>query len=446
MRRPRSERIGMFWRFGSDERQPAGRGDGLVEGRVEPAVALGDEQRQSLDVGRPELRVEPPVEQLADHRMRRLELFEDRGVGRVAGLGPLALGQVQLVEEDLLELLGRAEIEVVADVEVDLRLQARHLARRTRRRAGPAPRGRWRRRRPPSRPGPGSAASRSRGRGGRDPASARAFSSGSRTASAASASRPTRTAAGTSPAGGSVTSSRSWATSAIVWLRSEALSRYAAICVSKATGSGVAAPPAMFATTSGLVSWPTTRAPDCEQQIAEPADGLVALGDQHAAVAAGQGERLRHAPHRPRVVHQQRGADLRPAGQPRRRLGRVRVRGVEAVHAASGPRPRPEAPRPGRPGRPPPPSAPRRAGASADARRPGRRGLGQPRRPEVHRELQPLALADERAACAASRESRRDRRASRPAGPAAPRRRRAPPARSRPRIAAPRRRRPPTRR
>jgi len=109
-------------------RKPAGGSDRLVEGRVEPTVAVGDKERQSLDVSRPELRVEPPVEQLADHRMRRLELFEDRGVGRVAGLRPLALGQVQLVEEDLLELLGRAEIEVVSDVEVDLRLQARHLA------------------------------------------------------------------------------------------------------------------------------------------------------------------------------------------------------------------------------------------------------------------------------------------------------------------------------
>ena len=60
--------------------------------------------------------------------MRRLEVFEHRRVGRIAGLRPLALGQVEFVEQDLLELLGRSEIEVVADIDVDLRLKAGHLA------------------------------------------------------------------------------------------------------------------------------------------------------------------------------------------------------------------------------------------------------------------------------------------------------------------------------
>ena len=51
----------MFWRFGSDAREAPGRGDGLVEQRVEPAVGP-EQRRQRLDVGRAELGVDPPVE------------------------------------------------------------------------------------------------------------------------------------------------------------------------------------------------------------------------------------------------------------------------------------------------------------------------------------------------------------------------------------------------
>ena len=107
-------------------RQATGRGDRLVEGRVEPPVG-GHQGRQRLDVGRAQLRVDAPLEQLVDHRVRRPELLEDRRVGRVAGLRALALRQVQLEEEDLLELLGAAEVELVADVDVDLLLEAGRL-------------------------------------------------------------------------------------------------------------------------------------------------------------------------------------------------------------------------------------------------------------------------------------------------------------------------------
>ena len=55
------------------------------------------------------------------------EVLEHGRVGRVAGLGPLALRQVELEEEDLLELLGAAEVELVADVDVDLGLEAGDL-------------------------------------------------------------------------------------------------------------------------------------------------------------------------------------------------------------------------------------------------------------------------------------------------------------------------------
>ncbi len=112
----------MFWRFGSDDDRRPGRGDGLVERRVEPPVRC-DEARQRLDVRRAELGVRPPLEEAVDHRVGRPELLEDRRIGRVAGLRPLALRQVELEEQDLLELLRAAEVELVADARVDLALE-----------------------------------------------------------------------------------------------------------------------------------------------------------------------------------------------------------------------------------------------------------------------------------------------------------------------------------
>jgi hypothetical protein len=93
---------------------------------VQPPVG-GQEPGQGLDVRAPQLGVEPPVEQLAHRRVSRAQLLEDGRVGRVAGLRPLARGQIELVEEDLLQLLGAPEVELVAHVGVDLPLQAGQL-------------------------------------------------------------------------------------------------------------------------------------------------------------------------------------------------------------------------------------------------------------------------------------------------------------------------------
>ena len=107
-------------------RQPAGRRDGLVEGRVQPAIGR-DEVRQRLDIRRAELGVGPPLEQALDHRVGRPELLEDRGVRGVARLRPLALREVELAEQDLLQLLRTAEIELVPDAGVDLPLETLDL-------------------------------------------------------------------------------------------------------------------------------------------------------------------------------------------------------------------------------------------------------------------------------------------------------------------------------
>ena len=73
------------------------------------------------------------LEQQIEERVRigLLQIGEDRGIRRVAGLGLAGLGQLQLVEEHLLQLLRRAEVHLAADRRV-------RLAARGRRRAAPS--------------------------------------------------------------------------------------------------------------------------------------------------------------------------------------------------------------------------------------------------------------------------------------------------------------------
>lgn len=104
----------MFWRLGSVEDKLTGGRDGLVEGGVDPAVGA-DGLDQALD-SRAQLGLLTVPEH--DHRelvvgLRR-QPGEGIGVGGVAGLGLLGPGQAQLAEEDLLKLLGRAEVELMA--------------------------------------------------------------------------------------------------------------------------------------------------------------------------------------------------------------------------------------------------------------------------------------------------------------------------------------------
>ncbi len=117
----------MFCRLGSvDDSRPV-EAIGLVERRVQPAGDRVEQQRQRLDVRAAQLRVQPPVEDLVDRRVGRAQLLEHGGIGRVARLGAPPAGQVELVEQDLLELLGAADGELVTDRLVDLLLQPRDL-------------------------------------------------------------------------------------------------------------------------------------------------------------------------------------------------------------------------------------------------------------------------------------------------------------------------------
>ena len=153
---------------GVRRRQPPGRRHGLVEQRVQAPVGP-DQRRQRLDVGRAELGVDPPLEDRLDRRVDAAQLLEHGRVRRVAGLRPAALGQPQLDEQDVAQLLGRADRELVADGRVDLALEAARSRRRTRARAPRARPGRARCRRPPCGRGSGSAAARPRRTAGRRP-------------------------------------------------------------------------------------------------------------------------------------------------------------------------------------------------------------------------------------------------------------------------------------
>ena len=165
---------------------------------------------------------DPPLEQLVDHRVRRAELLEHGGVGRVAGLRLLALRQVELEEQDLLELLRAAEVELVPDVVVDLLLEPGDLGRELAFEHAE--------RLAIERDADGLHPGEHRDQRQLDLAEqpleldlAEPSSSGSRTAIADSASSPARAVAGSSAGGGRIWSSVSATTSAIVWLRSAAL-------------------------------------------------------------------------------------------------------------------------------------------------------------------------------------------------------------------------------
>ena len=92
--------------------EPAGRGRGLVEGRVDAAGLGVDQLRQRVEVGALQLGQLAPGLDLGDDLVLVADLGEDAGVGREAGLAAALLGQAELVEEDLGELLRRADREL----------------------------------------------------------------------------------------------------------------------------------------------------------------------------------------------------------------------------------------------------------------------------------------------------------------------------------------------
>ena len=94
------------------------------------AAGLGvDVARQQVGIGRLELGELAPVEDAGGKLVAAGgKLVEHVGAGRPgAGLGLLAAGQAELAEQDVAELLGRADVEALAGELVDLVLEPAEL-------------------------------------------------------------------------------------------------------------------------------------------------------------------------------------------------------------------------------------------------------------------------------------------------------------------------------
>ena len=109
--------------------QASRRGDRLVEHRVHATGDRMHERRQRVDVGALQLGEAAPVEDQPRQVVGQREFFEHfhRRGRRARGARALQHRQLQLVEEHLAELLGRADVERLAGLPEDLGGQRVHL-------------------------------------------------------------------------------------------------------------------------------------------------------------------------------------------------------------------------------------------------------------------------------------------------------------------------------
>ena len=240
--------------------------------------------------------------------MGRPQLLQHRRVGRVAGLRPLALRQVELEEQDLLELLGAAEVELVADVDVDLLLEAGDL----RAELAVEHRQRLAIERDADRLHPGEDRDERQLDLAEEPVetstSSSRSASGSRTAIADSASRPARAV------GRQLGRRRQ---DLVELLGDDVGDRLAAQRGVEDVGGDLGVerdrqrlrrrdPRRSAATRTGLTSWPTSGMPSRSSRRAQRVRRLGALGRDDATVGAGHRERERRPAPRPRIVLEQR--------------------------------------------------------------------------------------------------------------------------------------------
>jgi hypothetical protein len=115
IRRPSSVRIGMFWRFGS-----------VLESRPVAAISwlnvVWIRPSRPTVFSSPSIGLPQPAHVAVASRCSRngcsvftYSAWSASGVGGVAGLGALGLRHRELVEQHDLELLGRAEVDLLAD-------------------------------------------------------------------------------------------------------------------------------------------------------------------------------------------------------------------------------------------------------------------------------------------------------------------------------------------
>ena len=105
----------MFCRFGSLElSRPVAATTWLNEACTRPVSGM-DHLRQGVDVGALELGVLPVLDDLGRQRMQPGQLLQHVGVGAAGrSWSCLTHRQLQLVEQDLLKLLGRGDVELAA--------------------------------------------------------------------------------------------------------------------------------------------------------------------------------------------------------------------------------------------------------------------------------------------------------------------------------------------
>jgi hypothetical protein len=177
MRRPSGLRIGNVLQVRIGRGQPAGGGHRLVIGGVHAAGGGIDLLRQSLGVGRAQLGQPAIFEDQPRQRIVDGQLFQHvLGGGRRAARGLALHRQLPALEQDLLQLLGRFEVERTAGLACARASISACAAGRSRRSARAASRDRSARRGAPCAAAPAPAAARSAGT--RAPASAAARSRG----------------------------------------------------------------------------------------------------------------------------------------------------------------------------------------------------------------------------------------------------------------------------
>ena len=128
--RPSSVRIGMFCRFGSLLlSRPVAATAWLKHVWTRPVSGI-HQLRQRVDVRALQLLKRPPFEDEPRQLVRERQLFEDLDGGRRRFRLGVALErrQLQLVEQDLRELLGGVDVELLAGQLEDLRAARRQLA------------------------------------------------------------------------------------------------------------------------------------------------------------------------------------------------------------------------------------------------------------------------------------------------------------------------------
>ena len=133
--RPRSERIGMFCRFGLVlESRPVAARTWLKVVWIRPSLGI-DQPRQRVEVGVGQLRHLAPALDLGDDLVLVADLREDPRVGREAGLAAPLAAQAEVLEQDLAELLRRPDRELAPGQLPDLGLQRLGLPGELRRRS-----------------------------------------------------------------------------------------------------------------------------------------------------------------------------------------------------------------------------------------------------------------------------------------------------------------------